>query len=745
MKKMAVILFLIDLFAYQVKSQDINKLDGGFEGNQFNTSNKLPLGWIQWGADYLLSIDSLEKHEGKYAMKVASPSLYSAESSFGCIATNIPSIYQGKMIELRAYMKLKDVKGKAGLLLRIDDENKESLEFENMQSKNIHGSIDWALYSVKLKLPEEAKSIYIGALLSGVGTIWVDDFQVLIDGKSLNQVKLRKNENTTSNQNNEFDQGSRLNFNTITPNQTKDLQLVGLIWGFLKYYHPSVARGNYNWDYELIRIIAKVMQTKSASERDATLAQWIEKLGSYTVEKVAVIEKEDLKFSADLAWINQLDMSENLKAVLNNLVNAKRDNDNYYVELEPGVFNPKFKNENKYNKMDFPDTGFRLISLFRYWNMIQYFFPYRNLFDEDWKNILLKFIPKYIQASNELEYKLTVLELIGNIHDTHANIWGDKAIDSYWGNRAIPVELKFVDDTPVVYSILDKDWASRFDIKQGDMVVSINRKSIADILKEKIKYCPASNYSTQLRNLASKLVRSNDSSILYTLNRQGKEVQVSCSTIDDESYSKLIYYKKEDTCFRILDNNIAYINMGNIHEKEIANYFKQAQNTKGLIIDIRNYPAAFTIFSMGKYLVPQSTPVVRWSRTNLKYPGTYTYKYTSSIGEKKNENYYKGKVMILVNEETQSMAEYTAMAFRAAPKAKVLGSTTAGADGNVSKIILPGNIRTTISGIGVYYPDGSETQRVGIVPDIEIKPSVAGIANHQDEVLEKAIEIINQE
>ncbi len=184
--------------------------------------------------------------------------------------------------------------------------------------------------------------------------------------------------------------------------------------------------------------------------------------------------------------------------------------------------------------------------------------------------------------------------------------------------------------------------------------------------------------------------------------------------------------------------------MGNIHEKEIANYFKQAQNTKGLIIDIRNYPAAFTIFSMGKYLVPQSTPVVRWSRTNLKSPGTFTYKYTSSIGEKKN-NYYKGKVMILVNEETQSMAEYTAMAFRVAPKAKVIGSTTAGADGNVSKIILPGNIRTTISGIGVYYPNGAETQRVGIIPDIEIKPSVAGIANHQDEVLEKAIEIINQE
>ena len=60
------------------------------------------------------------------------------------------------------------------------------------------------------------------------------------------------------------------------------------------------------------------------------------------------------------------------------------------------------------------------------------------------------------------------------------------------------------------------------------------------------------------------------------------------------------------------------------------------------------------------------------------------------------------------------------MAFRIAPKAKVIGSTTAGADGNVSRIVLPRGISTMISGIGVYYPDGSETKRIRIVPDIVV-------------------------
>ena len=74
-----------------------------------------------------------------------------------------------------------------------------------------------------------------------------------------------------------------------------------------------------------------------------------------------------------------------------------------------------------------------------------------------------------------------------------------------------------------------------------------------------------------------------------------------------------------------------------------------------------------------------------------------------------NEAPYAGKVIILVNERSQSQSEYTTMARRAVPGAKVVGSNTAGADGNVSTIILRGNIFTWISGLGVYYPAGRET------------------------------------
>jgi C-terminal processing protease CtpA/Prc len=182
--------------------------------------------------------------------------------------------------------------------------------------------------------------------------------------------------------------------------------------------------------------------------------------------------------------------------------------------------------------------------------------------------------------------------------------------------------------------------------------------------------------------------------------------------------------------------------MGSVNADLLPEVFEKIKNTKGLVIDFRSYPSDFVVFKMGKLLKPESSDFVKFTNTSNSQPGLFTFTpslKTQGTGKKS----YAGKIAILINETTQSSAEYHTMAFRTAPNAKVFGSTTAGADGNVSDIKLPGNISTMISGIGIYYPDGKETQRIGIVPDVEVKPTIDGIKNNKDEVLEKATKWIN--
>ena len=89
--------------------------------------------------------------------------------------------------------------------------------------------------------------------------------------------------------------------------------------------------------------------------------------------------------------------------------------------------------------------------------------------------------------------------------------------------------------------------------------------------------------------------------------------------------------------------------------------------------------------------------------------------HRSSSNKIGSVNYYKGRIIILVNEWTRSFSEYLTMALQVNPRSITVGNSTSGSDGNVSLFTFPGKVLTTYSGIGIYYPDFSQTQLVGVV------------------------------
>lgn len=703
------------------------------ENLDFETSeNNSPTLWKLMGNNSAkVFSDFNEKQQGKASAVIESE----GTEGFRAIMYTLPNNYVGRKITLSGYLKTENVTdGFAGLWMRIDPE----VAFNNMQNVGLKGTNDWKKYEVTLNMsPENTQQIVIGALLSGKGKIWVDDLKVSIDGKDIENAKIFEKKLTKVELDKEFDKGSTISNISLDQNNIENLKKLGLIWGYLKYYHPNVAEGNYNWDYELFRIYKKT-ENASSEQRDHIFTDWIKGLGKFQTAKNS--EPKNVKIKPDLDWITNSGFSKELTELLLQLKDAKRPKVNYYVDFFPNVDNPDFRHENPYREMKYPDEGFRLLSLYRYWNIIQYYFPYKNLIEEDWKGVLKEFIPKFINAKDETEYNLASLELIGRIHDTHANIWGNsKSLEKYFGERYSPVKLTFAENKPVVDGFYDENLGTQTGLKKGDVITEINGENMDNIIKNMLKYLPASNYPTQLRDISRKLLRSNAETINLTILRDGKTEE---KTIKTYTYSEIKIKKEPKEFFKMLDGNIAYVYMGSVNADLLPEVFEKIKNTKGLVIDFRSYPSDFVVFKMGKLLKPESSDFVKFTNTSNSQPGLFTFTpslKTQGTGKKS----YAGKIAILINETTQSSAEYHTMAFRTAPNAKVFGSTTAGADGNVSDIKLPGNISTMISGIGIYYPDGKETQRIGIVPDVEVKPTIDGIKNNKDEVLEKATKWIN--
>lgn len=546
-----------------------------------------------------------------------------------------------------------------------------------------------------------------------------------------------------------FSQGSSIVISGPSALTVENLKNLGMVWGFLKYHLPANAAGDFNWDAQLFRVMPKVIAAQSKADASKAIEQWVDAIGKPEACKSCkpVVYDGHVKMMPDYGDIF---VNGNLDPSLIKKLAFIRDNrnqgTNYWVSMAAGIGNPIFDHENPYDKMVYPDAGYRLLGLFRYWNMIQYFFPYKYLIGNDWNKALTSFIPVFIKAKNSVEYTLACLEMIASVHDSHANIWSNETLNNYFGKNQVPVQAEFIENQLVVtnykYDTLDiKD-----KLKIGDIIISINGRDVKEWVNQILYLTPASNLGVQLRALPGRtLLCTNEKSLTLQISRNNDKKQVVVSCIDAKKIDPFFDFNPNpgDSSFKIISNHIGYLYPGRYKNNQLEQIKKAFKETSGMIIDMRTYPSNFMPFTFGAYIKPKSSPFVKFTSGDVNAPGLFRFGDALSNGES-NLEYYKGPIVELVNSFTQSQAEYTTMAFQTAPNYTVIGTMTAGADGNVSSIVLPGGIHTLISGIGVYYPNGDETQRVGIRIDMQISPTIEGIRNGKDELLEKAIEIINQ-
>jgi C-terminal processing protease CtpA/Prc len=117
------------------------------------------------------------------------------------------------------------------------------------------------------------------------------------------------------------------------------------------------------------------------------------------------------------------------------------------------------------------------------------------------------------------------------------------------------------------------------------------------------------------------------------------------------------------------------------------------------------------------------------------------YSFSQKLGEVKGDT-YKGKVVVLINEEAISQAEHLCLFFEAATDVTFVGTPTAGANGDITLMVLPGNLVVSFTGHNVRHADGRQLQRVGIQPTIKVAPTIRGLADGRDEILEAAIKYL---
>ena len=77
----------------------------------------------------------------------------------------------------------------------------------------------------------------------------------------------------------EFDNGSKIATIATDSVKIKELANLGRLWGFIKYYHADVAKGGFNMDAALLRVLPQVLAAPTVTDANAVMERWVDGFG----------------------------------------------------------------------------------------------------------------------------------------------------------------------------------------------------------------------------------------------------------------------------------------------------------------------------------------------------------------------------------------------------------------------------------------------------------------------------------
>jgi len=401
-----------------------------------------------------------------------------------------------------------------------------------------------------------------------------------------------------------------------------------------------------------------------------------------------------------------------------------------------------------YADMVFPNNEYRLLALFRYWNVINYFFPYKHLIGDSWETVLQRYIPKFEANKDAVDYQLTVRELVTEMHDSHGGVRNANAASEKFGTHIPPVLTGYIEEKSVVTKILD----DKLPIKVGDVVLAVDGEPVEKRREFLARYSAASTPQWSMRNVNGRLLLGPKDSVakLKVQNIAGETRDVELprtQPITDPKFFQLL--ERSTPVMQVLPSGFGYADLDRLQAGEVDKMFETIKGTPAVIFDMRGYPNG-TAWSIAPRLTEKknvaaalfSRPILQATDlTDSELADSARYSFAQKIPERQGD-VYKGKVVVLINEDAISQAEHTCLFFEAATDVTFIGTPTAGANGDVTVMVLPGNLVVSFSGHDVRHADGRQLQRLGIQPTIKAAPTIRGLVDGRDEILEAAIKFL---
>ncbi|HVU57002.1 MAG TPA: S41 family peptidase [Puia sp.] len=638
----------------------------------------MPIAWQHYGVE--LAPQGLYK-----SIRVNRPVAERPVSqSFAPIVQTFPADkIKGKDFRLSGWMKVDSTSGGAGyLMMRLQKKGKVVFFYSMGDHPATSGS--WKEYSITGTANKDADTAMIGAMLGGKGALWIDGLRLAVkDGDDWKNISL-------NNGGFEDKETYPWSYNPSLPG----------------FRFATVSKDVYEGEKAMY-----ITSFNDRTRRSKTVArplfdhypnpgEYIQRPLASGIDCIVPIAlygtKEQTFPQGDSAALSRLDNA------IHGAVSGGNNGDKLLVRL-----------------------GDIVIS----WNILRHFFSYWEDASATPDELLDKALTNAVKDKNRYDFITTLQWMTAPLNDGHIYVYMD---GDTTGRVYAPLVFAKAEDRVVIDRVLDSTLA----LSPGDVVTTINNTPADRYMAYLDSKESGSPQLKVFRDLASLTIGPRDSLTLGVRRADGLHTVHVPRTLDWQAWEK--GHLKPPSGW--IKPHVFYIDLDRDPMDSIRVWMPQLEQARAIICDLRGYPKGNHELIAHFLTEPENT---KWMFVpQVTYPDFQKVTYNELGWNMRPINpHLNGKIFFLIDGSAISYADSYMGYIKDFHLATIVGQPTAGTNGDINRLYLPGGYHIHFSGMLVKDHHGGKHHLIGAVPDVPVERTIKGIREGRDEILDKALEL----
>lgn len=368
----------------------------------------------------------------------------------------------------------------------------------------------------------------------------------------------------------------------------------------------------------------------------------------------------------------------------------------------------------------------RTAALATLWGAYAHFQPYLGSEQADWSEALRKAANDADFHGDDAAFSRTLERLLAASGDLAAEVWAPHETQPHQP----PIEWRWVEESLVLTHA-----PAGTGLRAGGVVTAIDGQPTRVRLEEMESRTAGSTSAARRATALARLLNGPKDSELQLEVERGEGTR-EVRLVRDQPAE--VFVAAERPAIEELAPGTWYLDLRRLSDEDLAAAILRLERAKRIVADARGFLSTGT--ELLAHLTERELPSANWQMMVTTEPFQRDARPVSTFWTVlPKAPRLRGRVAFLIDERASAYSETVLGIVEAFRLGELVGSPTAGNNGNVAFVDLPGGYRASFTGLHVLKHDGSPLQGIGILPTREVVPTRAGFAAGRDEVLAAAV------